>query len=312
MKKITVLLVLMLLCLTCTSFAEGNAYNEPTLLDQSVLAGLDTHYYLYDREFYEAPDTDQPGTVVKLKYNTDLYGDKTYKKYMNVYLPYGYDENGTERYPVIYFFHGRGCDPTTLIGNEYTKNAFDHMISTGVVPPFILVAPTVYYDARHLLSDMEIFPREMREQIMPLVEGTYRTYAETPDEAGFRASRDYRAICGFSMGSGVTWNLFDDMLDVSYYFMPFSGASADLDAIHAAIDNSKIPFFLYLACGGPEDGAFEGCVKVANTIAADTDYFSYGTDREKNNFYFCLSDNVHQDLCSRYYLFNAFRDVLFQ
>ena len=127
-----------------------------------------------DREFYEAP-CDQPGTVVKMKYNTNMYGEKTYKKTMYVYLPYGYDENGTDRYPVIYFFHGRGCDPTTLLCNPETKNAFDHMISTGVAKPFILVAPTYYYDARHLLYDWEQFPREMREEIMPLVESTYRT-----------------------------------------------------------------------------------------------------------------------------------------
>ncbi len=310
-RTLAMLIALLLLFCACPAMGQETRINEPTLLDQSALIGLDTHYYLYDRDAYEAP-ADRPGTVVKMKYTTAVYGEKTYKKTMNVYLPYGYDENGTERYPVIYFFHGRGCDPSTLIGNEYTKNAFDHMISEGVTGPFILVAPTYYYDARHLLYDLDLFAREMREEIMPLVEGTYRTYAETPDEAGFRASRDHRAICGFSMGSMTTWSLFDDMLDVSYYFLPFSAAFADMDEVHAAIDSVQKPFFIYMACGGPEDGAFEGCNELAKVLAADTDYFSYGPDRAQNNVYYCLSDNVHQDLCSRYYLFNAFRDVLFR
>lgn len=252
----------------------------------------------------------QAPTVVKMKYNTNMYGEKTYKKTMYVYLPYGYDENGTDRYPVIYFFHGRGCDPTTLLCNPETKNAFDHMISTGVAKPFILVAPTYYYDARHLLYDWEQFPREMREEIMPLVESTYRTYAETADEAGFRASRDHRAICGFSMGSMTTWALFPHMLDVSASFLPFSGPMQDTEAMIAAVEKNEEPFYIYMACGA-EDLAFENCNALAQTLAADP-HFSYGPSREENNFFYCLSDNIHQDLTSRYYLYNAFLDGLFQ
>ena len=185
MKRILSLaLLLALLCSALPACAEESGFQAPTVLDAGELAGVPTHYLLYDRAFYEAPCT-QPGTVVKMKYSTSVYGEKTYKKTMYVYLPYGYDENSTERYPIIYFFHGRGCDPTTLLCNPETKNAFDHMIATGVVRPFILAAPTYYYDARHLLYDWELFPREMREEIMPLAESTYRTYAETADEEGF-------------------------------------------------------------------------------------------------------------------------------
>ena len=309
MKRLEAFLTLViLLCGLCP--ALGEEYREPAKLDLSGTLGLDTHYCLYDRDFYESPD-DQAGTVVRIKYTTAMYGEKTYKKTMNVYLPYGYDENGAERYPVIYFFHGRGCDPSTLIGNEYTKNAFDHMISTGIAKPFILVAPTYYYDARHLLYDLDLFVREMREEIMPLVEGTYRTFAETPDEAGFRASRDHRAVCGFSMGSMTTWSLFPSMLDVAAEFLPFSGPMQDTDALIAAVEKADVPFYICMACGGPDDLAYENCNALARQLAADP-HFSYGTDREKDNLYYYLSDNPHQDLCSRYYLFNAFLDGLFR
>ena len=309
-KILSFALLLALLCCAWGAYAEETGFQTPTVLDASDLAGVPTHYLLYDREFYEAP-CDQPGTVVKMKYNTNMYGEKTYKKTMYVYLPYGYDENGTDRYPVIYFFHGRGCDPTTLLCNPETKNAFDHMISTGVAKPFILVAPTYYYDARHLLYDWEQFPREMREEIMPLVESPYRTYAETADEVGFRASRDHRAICGFSMGSMTTWALFPHMLDVSASFLPFSGPMQDTEAMIAAVEKNEEPFYIYMACGGAEDLAFENCNALAQTLAADP-HFSYGPSREENNFFYCLSDNIHQDLTSRYYLYNAFLDGLFQ
>ncbi len=142
-------LALTLLCGISMASAEDAGFRAPTVLDESELAGVPTHYLLYDREFYETPD-EHPGTVVKIKYKNDLY-DKPYSNYISVYLPYGYDENGTERYPVIYFLHGNGGDSTTLLGNQATVNAFDHMISTGVVRPFILVAPSYYYDQRKKL-----------------------------------------------------------------------------------------------------------------------------------------------------------------
>ena len=311
MKRITAAALAALLLALCAMAAAGPA--EPELLDLSDLAGVPTHYLRYDAAFFEAED-EHPGTVVKMKYTTEKY-DKPYKKTLNVYLPYGYDENGTERYPVLYFFHGRGCNPDTLIGNPQTKNAFDHMISSGLVRPFILVSPTYYYDMRKQLVDYDRFVLEMREEILPLVEGTYRTYAETPDEAGFRASREQRAISGFSMGSFTTWNLFGGMLDVSATFLPFSGAfslieggSTTLDGIRQAIDAVDGDFFIYMACGGTEDLAFEGCSALAREMRADETYFSYGTERGTNHFFYVQSDNIHQDLTSRFYLYNAFAD----
>ncbi len=40
--------------------------------------------------------------------------------------------------------------------------------------------------------------------------------------------------------------------------------------------------------------------------------FSYGADLTKKHFFYCQSDNIHQDLTSRYYLYNAFLDGLFK
>ena len=309
MKRIIAAVMTVLLLLAALT-AQAAEYSTT---DTSGIAGVPSHYHLYDRAIFDEPD-EHPGQVVKIKYKNDLY-DKAYTNYISVYLPWGYDENGTERYPVIYFLHGNGGDSSTLLGNPQTVSTFDHMISSGLVQPFILVAPSYYYDQRHKLADLEIFVRELREELMPMIEGRYRTYAETPDEAGFRASRDYRAICGFSRGSFTTWYLFDKMLDVSRTFLPFSGAidlmgngGGTLDGIRKAIDNTGLPYFIYMACGGEEDLAFEGCRALAQELAKDEAYFSYGTDVEKDHFYYVQSDNIHQDLTSRYYLFNAFMD----
>ncbi len=304
------LLALVLMLTVLSAPAEETVL---TSLDLSELAGLPTHYRLFDVDSFTKPD-EQSGQVVKIKYKNDLY-DKPYTNYIHVYLPYGYNENGTERYPVVYFIHGNNGDSSTLLGNQETVSTFDHMISSGLVEPFILVAPSYYYDQRHKLADLETFVTELRTELMPMIEGKYRTFAPSPDEEGFRASRDHRAICGFSRGSFTTWYLFDRMLDVCRTFLPFAGAidlmgdgGASIEGIRRAIDESGLPYFIYMACGGEEDLAFSGCRSLAQELAKDEKYFSYGTDVEKNHFYYVQSDNVHQDLCSRYYLFNAFMD----
>lgn len=289
----------------------GVAAAETVVQVNTELEGHETSYRLYNREVYEA-ECAHPGQVVKVKYESNVY-DRTYKRYVNVYLPYGYDENGTERYPVIYFFHGNGCDQTTLIGNPYTVNAFDHMIESGEMPACIIVAPTYFYDVRRNLVDEELFVREMREEIMPLVESTYRTYAETADEAGFIASRNMRAICGFSRGSYMTWRLMEHMTDYARTFLPFSYAVEEdaMQAINAAFAGDYADdFFIYMASGGPEDGAYKGAVELAQKLVGD-ERIRFGSDFAQDNFFFLASDNPHQDLCSRYYLYNAFLDGLF-
>ncbi len=305
MKRIISILLLAALLISA-------ACAETVVQVNTELEGHETQYRIYDQALYEAP-CEHAGQVVKIKYTSHVYGEKDYKRYVNVYLPYGYDEKGTDRYPIIYFFHGNGGDQTTLFGNPATMNAFDHMIENGEMPACILVAPTYIYDVRKNASDNDGFLREMREEIMPLVESTYRTYAETADEAGFTASRSMRAICGFSRGSGMTWSLMTGMVDYARTFLPFAGAFGNCDETMQNLLNSEYgkDVFVYMACGGPEDTAYEGCVAAAKSIL-ETENVSFGSNFAENNFFFLASDNPHKDMCSRYYLYNAFLDGLFQ
>ena len=308
MKRWMLLILAALLCCACALAEEPAA---PTLYDASETLGYESHYLLYDEAFFEAED-EQAGQVVRLDYTTEVY-DKEMKRWVNVYLPYGYDENGTERYPIIYFFHGGGCDQNTILGNPYTKNALDHMISTGVTEPFIVVAPTYYYNPRTKAQDMALFEQEMLLDIMPAVEGTYRTYAESADEAGFAASRDYRAMCGFSNGSGDAWHMAANMMAYSRYFLPCSGAMMSDEEYQTLVDTAAAhqgEFFIYLSCGGPEDVAYEHCLNMTARLREE-EAFSYGVG-EDDNFFFSLSENKHLDNCTRYYLYNAFLDVLFK
>lgn len=306
MKKILTLLCALLLMV-------GTAGADILVQVNTELEGHETEYHRYD-EGYEEPCEHQ-GKLVKLQYVIDDLYEKPYKHYVRVYVPYGYDENGTERYPVIYFMHGDKCNQEKILGDKTVVNVFDHMIENGDMPPCIIVTPTYYYDQRKKLLDEDKFVIELRRDIIPLVESTYRTYAETTDEAGLIASRDHRMICGYSHGSGITWFLLDKMVDYARYFMPCSGV-ASYDDASTALDaalNSEYgkDLYIYLATGGPQDSLYQNTVDAARKMIQD-ERLSFGLDFHQNNFFFLASDNPHNDAYIRFYFYNAFREGLFR
>ena len=328
MRKLIALLCVLALSL-CAFAAVAESRTAPA--DKKVttttdVVGAETVYKKYDNKFYDAA-SEQPGTVVRFDYTTTAYGAEQ-SAWANVYLPYGYDENGTERYNIIYFLHGTNEDQNSLIGDEKAKNAIDNMIEVGITEPFIMVFPTYYYDYENRAIDMEAFStQEIRNDLMPAVESAYRTYAETTDDAGFIASREHRAFCGFSRGCYACWHQFFHNLDRAYWFMPFSAnisGAAEMtldmsvdeqikmlkDAL-AAQSEYKDSFFIYAACGSKRDMMYDVNAELIKAMIADSEDFSYGTDKTQNNLYFCSSTEIHQTLVSRFYLYNAF-DIVFK
>lgn len=327
MKKFIALLCALALILSALpALAESREKPEDKkVITTDDVIGAETVFKKYDNKFYDAPST-QPGTVVRLDYTTTAYGAEQ-PGWVNVYLPYGYDENGTERYNVIYFLHGTNETQDSFIGDEKAKNALDNMIEVGVTAPFIMVFPTYYYDYETRSIDMEAFStKEMRNDIMPAVESAYRTYAETADEAGFIASRDHRAFSGFSRGCYACWHQLFHSLDYAKWYMPFSGNISSAtemgldmpveeqmqllkDALNAQAD-FKDSFFIYAACGGKRDMMYDVNAALISAMVADTDDFSYGTNPAENNLYYSISGELHQTLMSRFYFYNAFDVVL--
>lgn len=107
----------------------------------------------------------------------------------SVYLPPGY-EQGTQRYPVVYYLHGAGGNESGGPRTFAPQLLAAHL--AGTLPPFIVVFPnggqsTWYadsYDGKLPVETMII------RELIPYVDATYRT----------RADRAGRAITGMSMG----------------------------------------------------------------------------------------------------------------
>lgn len=185
-------------------------------------------------------EAQQRGQVVRIDYDTRDYAEGTGAARTNtayIYLPYGYDENTDQRYNVLYFVHGHYGTPSTTFEaeNGLLRKLLDHMTANGDMAPTIVVSPSYNYGEptpNYVDADpyCEALPQELINDLLPIVESRYRTYAESTDVAGLEASREHRAIGGFSMGAVTTWYALEHTLACFKYFMPISADSWALGA----------------------------------------------------------------------------------
>ncbi len=187
-------------------------------------------------------------------------------KDLYVYLPYGYSEE--KEYNVLYLMHGAGEDERYWLSEERmgkpTCAVLDYMMDKGEMEPTIVVASTVNLGREpgteavaHQFSDqtvnnqpsevpasptrannLSLYPQELRNDIIPLIETKYSTYAKGDiSEESLKASRDHRAFAGFSMGSITTECVMQRCLDIISYYGNYSAGSDNEDFFAAMASN---------------------------------------------------------------------------
>ena len=269
---------------------------------------------------HKAPAKEQ-GEIVRFDYKV---GDG--EKYACVYLPYGY--NSETRYEIFYVMHGGGDKVDKVLGAPGTslefKNALDHLISEKKIRPIIVVAPTFNDSARlagaqnGMFGDVGVFPRELAENLMPKLEATYKTYAESTDEDGLVNSRSRRAFGGFSMGAVTTWNVLCEDLRYFRVLMPISGDAwqikpmggkdAPEETVAALVDAvkkqgyGKDDFIVY-AITGDRDIAFPNLDPMIRVMQKNDDVFG------DNVYYRVKPGGFHTIPALQEYLYNAFQDL---
>ncbi len=146
---------------------------------------------------------------------------------VTVYLPAGYGQDSTHRYPVLY------C----LDGNDYRNflrimTVADNMIAAGRVPPFIIVMipPVNRSEEYHMNPE---YAQAIREELIPYVDSAYAT----------DPVREARAIVGESSGGlgalYVAWTdheFFAHCIPQSGYFSYAGDLMIDLINDNAARD----------------------------------------------------------------------------
>ena len=238
---------------------------------------------------------------MQIDYDTQNYVEgngEIRKNTAYVYLPYGYEEVSDQCYNVFYFVHGHGETAASFFQNEngLLCKLLDHMIGNGDMAPTIVVSTSyVYGNPVDYYPDAdpycEVLPQELVNDLIPIVENRYHTYTENTDMTGIKASREHRAIGGFSMGAVTTWYALEHTLDCFKYFMPISSDSWSLGRF-AGMDyptetaeyfanivrsstSSKNDFYIW-ACSGTDDVAYDRIWAQVQAMAQITDVFSVG------------------------------------
>jgi enterochelin esterase-like enzyme len=108
----------------------------------------------------------------------------------SIYLPAGYAQS-QRSYPVLYLLHGRTGNEKDWIHYGLLESQIDQALNAKQLPPMIIVMPQAF-DSYYLDSYDDALPYEKYffEEFIPFIEQTYRV----------RASREFRAIAGLSMG----------------------------------------------------------------------------------------------------------------
>ena len=264
-----------------------------------------------EKLFKPVPDeyrliNDKPGTIESLTYKAPNLKDSTDDKKLNVYLPHGYNAaDKDEKYNVLYLMHGGGENENLIFGgpgqSKELMRILDNMIAKGDIEPFIVVTPTFYGGK----NDTALFHEELINNIVPLVETKYNTYAKSASLDDLKASRAHRAFGGFSMGSVTTWYTYIHCLDYFKYYMPLSGGSWVMGQ-GAGVDKAKETaeylarvakdagykpedYYIFSATGNL-DIAYPGLKPQIDAMKQLTDSFMYSSDTKKGNFYFIVSD----------------------
>lgn len=333
---ICIVLVFVVLALNTHNFVFGiNPFDRSTVVITTEPGEVIEYGTTFVRYNKISSGFSKKGNIERLEYTTDVYEDGvTYSKYCNVYLPYGYDPNRSEPYNVVYFQHGHTMDPeifATYPMSRYMNNLF----AADEIEPCILVFTTYYMDpagdSKERLKSGNVpagdgnwdglpanFWMEVTEDIMPLVESRYNTYAKNDvSPEGLMATREHRAFTGYSRGGVCTWYMFHHALEYFKWFSPMSchcmaeqklSHNVDHEAAFQYLEETidahpDLDFFIYVQSGGPKDA--ETLREQMKYFVAQTDTFSYGSDPTVNNLYYSVSDFIHSDRYVPWYYYNS-------
>jgi enterochelin esterase-like enzyme len=178
-----------------------------------------------------------------------------------IYTPAGYDENTSEKYPVLYILHGGGEDERGWATQGKTDLILNNLIADKKAVPMLIVMPDGNIPLQSFGEDvLKVFETELKQSLIPFVEKNYRVKSEAK----------YRALAGLSMGGIQTLYAGVNNTQLFSYLGVFSSGwiqpmQADLAnrqyefmKTNADLINNNVKQF-WIAMGGQEDIAWKNC-----------------------------------------------------
>ena len=178
---------------------DGHAMNDPASLTYFGWARPTSGLEVPDDtlDFYVPRDV--PHGEVRIR----PYLSKVTGQFRNayVYTPPGYDQNTSQRYPVLYLQHGSGENESSWTWQGRANVIMDRLIAEGKAVPMLIVMETGYATRAGEAppgqrgagaGQPDAFQEVVIRDLIPMIDATYRT----------RKDRRNRAIAGLSMGAG--------------------------------------------------------------------------------------------------------------
>ncbi|MFC4094929.1 alpha/beta hydrolase-fold protein [Euzebyella saccharophila] len=138
--------------------------------------------------YYDAKNVPH-GNVTRHVYHSDVTNGE---RELYVYTPPGYD--AAKEYPVLYLLGGSGELPSNWVYDGRANFIMDNLLAEGKAKPMIIAIPNNQIIHRnhpeHAQLTFDIFEKELRNHIIPVVDESYSTIK----------SPKGRAISGLSMG----------------------------------------------------------------------------------------------------------------
>jgi enterochelin esterase-like enzyme len=178
-----------------------------------------------------------------------------------MYTPPGYDQNSTEKYPVLYILHGGGEDQRGWATQGKTDLIIDNLISQKKAVPMIVIMVDGNLPLNGFgLETLKVFEKELKQCVIPFVEQNYRVKTDS----------NSRALAGLSMGGIQTLYAGVKNTDLFAYLGVFS--SGWIQPMQKDIADSQYEFMknnadkingnlkqFWISQGGKEDIAWKNC-----------------------------------------------------
>jgi enterochelin esterase-like enzyme len=177
-----------------------------------------------------------------------------------MYTPPGYDQNSTEKYPVLYILHGGGEDQRGWATQGKTDLIIDNLVAEKKAVPMIVIMVDGNMPSKGFGEEaLNMFEKELKDCVIPFVEKNFRVKTDARS----------RALAGLSMGGLQTLHAGIKNTQLFAYLGVFSsgwwsnqpalsGPEYEFMKTNSEKINSNLKQF-WISQGGKEDIAYENC-----------------------------------------------------
>lgn len=210
-------------------------------------------------DYYAVKDVPHGDVRIK-RYYSPIAG--SWRRFF-IYTPPGYDNNLSEKYPVLYILHGGGEDERGWATQGNTDLILDNLIAGQKAKPMLVVMMDGNMGTGGIANfgeqSLRMFENELKEAVIPFVEKNYRTLTDA----------NHRALAGLSMGGLQTLHAGVRNTNLFSYLGVFSSgwwanqpnlSTPQYEFMKNNVNtiNGNLKSF-WIAMGGKEDIAYENC-----------------------------------------------------